>query len=78
MIKRSLWILALSASLAACSSGVKLSEVPVEDKNASAAAVAPVASSEAAVAALTMNSSRQLLKSLFVQGLVLLHCCSAN
>ena len=45
MIKRSLWILALSASLAACSSGVKLSEVPVEDKNASAASVAPVASS---------------------------------
>ena len=45
MIKRSLWILALTAALAACSSGVKLSEVPVEDKNASAAAVAPVASS---------------------------------
>ena len=38
MIKRSLWILALTAALAACSSGVKLSEVPVEDKNASAAA----------------------------------------
>ena len=38
MIKRSLWILALSAALAACSSGVKLNEVPVEDKNASAAA----------------------------------------
>ena len=45
MIKRSLWILALTASLAACSSGVKLSEVPVEDKNAAAAAAAPVASS---------------------------------
>jgi len=40
MIKRSLWILALSAALAACSSGVKLNEVPVEDKNASAAAAA--------------------------------------
>ena len=38
MIKRSLWILALTAALAACSSGVKLSEVPVEDKNATAAA----------------------------------------
>jgi hypothetical protein len=38
MIKRSLWILALTAALAACSSGVKLSEVPVEDKNASASA----------------------------------------
>ena len=38
MIKRILWILALTAALAACSSGVKLSEVPVEDKNASAAA----------------------------------------
>ena len=41
MIKRSLWILALTAALAACSSGVKLNEVPVEDKNASASAVAP-------------------------------------
>ena len=38
MIKRSLWILALTAALAACSSGVKLSEVPVEDKNATPAA----------------------------------------
>jgi peptidoglycan-associated lipoprotein len=37
MIKRSLWILALTAVLSACSSGVKLSDVPVEDKNASAA-----------------------------------------
>jgi peptidoglycan-associated lipoprotein len=36
MIKRSLWILALTAVLSACSSGVKLSDVPVEDKNASA------------------------------------------
>ncbi|NDE25780.1 MAG: OmpA family protein, partial [Betaproteobacteria bacterium] len=35
MIKRSLWILALTAVLSACSSGVKLSDVPVEDKNAS-------------------------------------------
>jgi peptidoglycan-associated lipoprotein len=40
MIKRSLWILALTATLAACSSGVKLNEVPVEDKNASASAAA--------------------------------------
>jgi peptidoglycan-associated lipoprotein len=37
MIKRSLGILALTAFLTACSSGVKLNEVPVEDKNASAA-----------------------------------------
>ena len=37
MIKRSLWILALTAVLSACSSGVKLSDVPVEDKNASIA-----------------------------------------
>ena len=37
MIKRSLWILALTAVLSACSSGVKLSDVPVEDKNASGA-----------------------------------------
>jgi peptidoglycan-associated lipoprotein len=37
MIKRSLWILALTAVLSACSSGVKLSDVPVEDKNASSA-----------------------------------------
>ena len=36
MIKRSLWILALTAALAACSSGVKLNDVPVEDKTASA------------------------------------------
>jgi peptidoglycan-associated lipoprotein len=36
MIQRSLWILALTAALAACSSGVKLNDVPVEDKTASA------------------------------------------
>ena len=36
MIKRSFWILALTAALAACSSGVKLNDVPVEDKTASA------------------------------------------
>ena len=36
MIKRSLWILALTGALAACSSGVKLNDVPVEDKTASA------------------------------------------
>jgi peptidoglycan-associated lipoprotein len=40
MIKRSLWILALTAALAACSSGVKLSDVPVEDKTATASSVA--------------------------------------
>ena len=40
MIKRSLWILVLTGALAACSSGVKLSEVPVEDKNASSTPVA--------------------------------------
>ena len=45
MIKRSLWILALTAALAACSSGVKLSEVPVEDKNASAASAAATTAS---------------------------------
>ena len=43
MIKRSLWILALTAALAACSSGVKLNEVPVEDKNASAASASAAA-----------------------------------
>lgn len=43
MIKRSLWILALTAVLSACSSGVKLSDVPVEDKNAVASNVGAVA-----------------------------------
>lgn len=57
MIKRSFWILALTAALAACSSGVKLNDVPVEDKTASAnsnsqpvtatSTVAPVVSSNA-------------------------------
>jgi peptidoglycan-associated lipoprotein len=54
MIKRSLWILALTAALAACSSGVKLNDVPVEDKTASAndsnaaqSTVAPVVSGNA-------------------------------
>ena len=51
MIKRSLWILALTAALAACSSGVKLSEVPVEDKNASAAANASADAAQSSVAA---------------------------
>ena len=50
MIKRSLWILAFTAALAACSSGVKLSEVPVEDKNASAAAPAPADAAQSSVA----------------------------
>jgi peptidoglycan-associated lipoprotein len=49
MIKRRLWILALTAALAACSSGVKLNDVPVEDKNASADAAATPQSSVAAV-----------------------------
>ena len=40
MIKRILWILALSLVLSACSSGVKLSDVPVEDKTATASSVA--------------------------------------
>ena len=48
MIKRSLWILALTAALAACSSGVKLSEVPVEDKNATPAAAAVTSSADTA------------------------------
>ena len=48
MIKRSLCILALTAALAACSSGVKLNEVPVEDKNASAAAAAASSSADTA------------------------------
>ena len=50
MIKRSLWILALTAALAACSSGVKLSEVPVEDKNASASAPASTDAAQSSVA----------------------------
>ena len=60
MIKRTLWILALTATLAGCSSGVKLNDVPVEDKTASAndtsssastsqSTVAPVLSSNASV-----------------------------
>ena len=60
MIKRTLWILALTAALAGCSSGVKLNDVPVEDKTASAndtssstssaqSPVAPVLSSNASV-----------------------------
>jgi peptidoglycan-associated lipoprotein len=51
MIKRRLWILALTAVISACSSGVKLNEVPVEDKAASGndtnmaqSSVAPVVS----------------------------------
>ena len=51
MIKRSLWILALTAALAACSSGVKLNEVPAEDKNASAAANASADAAQSSVAA---------------------------
>jgi len=51
MIKRSLWILALTAALAACSSGVKLSEVPVEDKNASASSSSSADAAQSSVAA---------------------------
>jgi peptidoglycan-associated lipoprotein len=51
MIKRSLWILALTAALAACSSGVKLSEVPVEDKNASASTSSSADAAQSSVAA---------------------------
>jgi peptidoglycan-associated lipoprotein len=54
MIKRRLWILALTAVISACSSGVKLNEVPVEDKAASGndastaqSSVAPVVSGSA-------------------------------
>jgi peptidoglycan-associated lipoprotein len=47
MIKRSFWILALTAALAACSSGVKLNDVPVEDKAASANDSAPAPSTAA-------------------------------
>jgi peptidoglycan-associated lipoprotein len=54
MIKRRLWILALTAVISACSSGVKLNEVPVEDKAASGndastaqSSVAPVVSGAA-------------------------------
>ena len=53
MIKRRLWILALTAVISACSSGVKLSDVPVEDKAASGndttaqSSVAPVVSGTA-------------------------------
>ena len=53
MIKRPLWILALTAVISACSSGVKLSDVPVEDKAASGndttaqSSVAPVVSGTA-------------------------------
>ena len=47
MIKRSLWILATAAFLTACSSGVKLNDIPVEDKNASAAS-SPAADTNAA------------------------------
>jgi peptidoglycan-associated lipoprotein len=63
MIKRSFWILALTAALAACSSGVKLNDVPVEDKTASAnsnsqpvtatSTVAPVVSSNASTQGVT-------------------------
>ncbi len=61
MIKRSFWVLALTVALAACSSGVKLNEVPVEDKNASpnAPASAPMTTdaSQSAVASVVGGSA---------------------
>ena len=58
MIKRSLWILVLTGALAACSSGVKLSEVPVEDKNASSTPVAdPSSTAQSNVAAVVADKS---------------------
>jgi peptidoglycan-associated lipoprotein len=51
MIKRGLWILALTAALAACSSGVKLNDVPVEDKNASASTSSSADAAQSSVAA---------------------------
>jgi peptidoglycan-associated lipoprotein len=58
MIKRRLWILALTAVISACSSGVKLNEVPVEDKAASSneATTAPAQSSVAPVVSSTNES----------------------
>jgi len=51
MIKRNLCILALTAALAACSSGVKLNDVPVEDKNASASTSSSADAAQSSVAA---------------------------
>lgn len=52
MIKRFYLVLAFTALLSACSSGVKLNEVPVEDKTASSAVTtaAPAAQAESTVA----------------------------
>jgi peptidoglycan-associated lipoprotein len=54
MIKRSFWILALTAALAACSSGVKLNDVPVEDKTASANQSVPQSAPQSAPAQSTV------------------------
>jgi len=54
MIKRSFWILALTAALAACSSGVKLNDVPVEDKTASANQNVPQSAPQSAPAQSTV------------------------
>jgi peptidoglycan-associated lipoprotein len=51
MIKRIYWILALTAVLSACSSGVKLNDVPVEDKNASASTSSSADAAQSSVAA---------------------------
>ena len=57
MIKRSLWILALTAVLSACSSGVKLNEVPVEDKAASANEATTTAAPSSMVAAVVSGNA---------------------
>lgn len=57
MIKRSFWILALTAALAACSSGVKLNDVPVEDKAASANDSAPQSATSQSTVAPVVSSN---------------------
>jgi peptidoglycan-associated lipoprotein len=57
MIKRSFWVLALTVFLAACSSGVKLNEVPVEDMNASPNAASTASASTSPIASDASQSS---------------------
>ncbi|MFN3375489.1 MAG: peptidoglycan-associated lipoprotein Pal [Burkholderiaceae bacterium] len=62
MIKRLSFTLAIAVALTACSSGVKLNDVPVEDKNASSAAAADAgsntgASSQSSVAGVDLGAS---------------------
>jgi peptidoglycan-associated lipoprotein len=57
MIKRSFWIFALTAALAACSSGVKLNDVPVEDKAASANDSTPQITSQSTVAPVVSSNA---------------------